>query len=75
MHRSERKKISRNTTLAEILEDPRLTKILMKYGLPCLHCPMASYEINILTIGKVAEAYGIKLKPLLKELNKVIIKG
>lgn len=63
-------KITEDTTLAEILERPKASKILEKYNLPCLHCPMAAYEMGMLKIGEVARMYGIDLKNLLKELNK-----
>lgn len=65
-------KITEDTTLAEILKYPEAGNILAKYNLPCLHCPMAKYEIGILKIGEVAKTYGIDIKNLLKELNKNI---
>jgi PP-loop superfamily ATP-utilizing enzyme len=45
-------------------------KILMKYSVPCIGCPLASFEISKLKIGEVAKIYGIDVKNLLKELNK-----
>lgn len=65
-------KITENTTLAEILKYPEASKILAKYELPCLHCPMAAYEIGMLKIGEVAKMYGIDIKGLLGDLNKNI---
>ena len=67
-------KITENTTLAEILEKPELVKILVKYNLPCLGCPMAKFEMENLKIGKICKMYGINLKDLLSELNKKIKK-
>jgi hybrid cluster-associated redox disulfide protein len=61
---------TKETILAEILKYPETNKVLSKYKLPCLHCPMAVYETNKLKIGEVVKMYGINLKNLLKELNK-----
>lgn len=63
-------KITADTTLAEVLEYPEAEKILAKYNVPCLHCPMAGNEMGMLKIGAIAKMYGIDLKSLLKELNK-----
>ncbi|MCD5409256.1 MAG: DUF1858 domain-containing protein [Methanocellales archaeon] len=63
-------KITDDTILADILKYPEASEILAKYKLPCLHCPMSAYEINMLKIGDVAKKYGIDIKSLLEELNK-----
>ena len=63
-------KITENTTLAEILKLPGAEKILAKYNLPCLSCPMAKFEMEKLKIGQVCQMYGIETKKLLKELGK-----
>ncbi|MDD3101621.1 MAG: DUF1858 domain-containing protein [Patescibacteria group bacterium] len=65
-------KITEETTLKEILSHPQAEKILMKYNLPCLSCPMASFEMDKLRIGMIAERYELNLGELLKDLNKVI---
>ena len=65
-------KITEDTTLAEILKYPKAESILLKYNLPCLHCPMAAYEIWRLKIGEAAKRYNIDIKKLLRELNKNI---
>lgn len=44
-------------------------KILAKYKVPCLTCPMAKMELNELKIGQVADMYKLDLKGILKELN------
>ena len=68
-------KITENTTLAEILrEDPELEKILAKYDLPCLSCPMAKSELENLKIGQICQMYGIETEKLLKELNEKLKK-
>jgi len=63
-------KITKDTTLAEILKHSELEKILMKYKLPCLGCPFAKFEMENLKIGEVCKMYGINLENLLKELNE-----
>jgi len=68
------KKITENTTLAEILKKPELIEILVKYNVPCLSCPFAKTEMENLKIGQVCEMYGIKIGVLLKELNEKIKK-
>ncbi len=66
------KKITSETTLEKILKYSQTEKILVKYKLPCLGCPMAVYEMGTLKIGQAAKMYNIDLKNLLKELNAVI---
>ncbi len=63
-------KITENTTLKEILEDKKKRKILEKFNLPCLLCPLAAYEMQNLKIGEIAKTYGINIKELMKELNQ-----
>lgn len=63
-------KITKETTLSEILNLPGTEKILTKYNLPCLSCPMAKFELENLKIGQVCEMYEIKTENLLKELNE-----
>ncbi len=66
------KKITENTTLAEILGKPELVKILVKYNLPCVGCPLAKYEMENLKIGEISKMYEINLAELLKELNNAL---
>jgi hypothetical protein len=63
-------RITRNTTLAEVLKHPRAEAILERYRIPCLHCPMAAFEMGNLRIGDITKAYGIDLRGLLRELNQ-----
>jgi len=65
-------KITETTTLAEIYQYPKAKAILGKFNLPCLHCPMAQYELGELKIGVVAHKYGLDLDKLLKELNQAV---
>jgi hybrid cluster-associated redox disulfide protein len=64
-------KVSKDTTLARILENPEAEKILVKYNLPCLSCPFAKMEIEGLKIGDICKMYDIDVEKLLKELNGV----
>jgi len=65
-------KITKDTSLAEILKNPKLEEILMKYNLPCLTCPFAKVEIENLKIGQVCQLYDIDAEKLIKELNEAI---
>ena len=65
------RKVTLNTTLKKILELKGAEKILFKYNVPCLSCPLASLELKALTIGQVAKAYGLDLEKILKELNSL----
>lgn len=62
-------KFTRNATIGQILGHPQGKRVLAKYRLPCLHCPMAAYEMGRLKIGEVAKMYGINVENLLTELN------
>ena len=68
------KKITKDTTLAEILECSEVEEILVKYKLPCLYCPMAKFEAQNLTLGKICKMYGIEIEKLVEELNQKIEK-
>jgi len=57
-------RITKDTTLAEILKDQKKEKILVKYH------PMARFELDNLKIGDVCELYHIDLKSILEELNR-----
>jgi len=66
-----KKIINISTTLAKIMEKKGGAKILAKHGVPCLSCPMASFEIDKLKIGDVCKMYGLNLEKILKELNNL----
>jgi hybrid cluster-associated redox disulfide protein len=67
-------RISEDTTLAEALKYPEAMNVLTRYNLPCLHCPMAAYEMGMLKIGEVAKMYDIDVERLLRDLNKSVRK-
>lgn len=64
-------KVTKDTTLAELLKNPETQKILLKHNVPCLGCPYAQFETDKLKIGDVCKMYEINLENLLKELNKL----
>ena len=63
-------KVTKDTPLAEILKRPGAAAVLEKHNTPCLHCPMAAYEMGTLKVGEMAKAYGIEIEKLLRELNE-----
>jgi hypothetical protein len=64
------KKVTKNTTLENILKTKGADEILAKHRVPCLSCPMAATEISELKLGEVCEAYSLDLEKILKDLNK-----
>ena len=70
-----KKKITSKITLSQILKYPGAGKILAKYKLPCLWCPLAKFEMENLTLGKICKMYNINLEKLLKELNQKLENG
>lgn len=64
-----KQKISKDMTLGEIAENyPEAIDVLLKYGLNCIGCHVASWE----TLKQGVAAHGISNKELdnmLKELN------
>lgn len=62
-------KITKTTTLAKILDKKGADEVLLRNGVPCLSCPMASMEINKLKIGDVCRMYKLNLAKIIKELN------
>lgn len=67
------KSINQNSTLADLLKVKGAEKILAKYGVPCIYCPMAKFELDKLKIGEVCKIYQLPLKKILKDLNALLI--
>lgn len=62
-----KKKITKNTTFAEIMElDEDAGRKLGERGLFCGGCPMAAFE----SLESGAAAHGVDVVQLLKELNE-----
>ncbi|MCD6495910.1 MAG: hypothetical protein J7K54_01430 [Candidatus Aenigmarchaeota archaeon] len=64
-------KITGKTTLGEALKIKGGEDILEGFHAPCLHCPMAQYEMNQLTLEDIAKTYGLDLKGMLSKLNEL----
>ena len=65
-------KVDEHTKLGKIMKIRGMDKILKKYSVPCVSCPMAKMEIDSLEIGDVCNIYGLKTKELLLEINKTL---
>lgn len=63
-------KITGQTKLAELLEQPELVAILAGYRLPCLGCPMIEAEMDQLSLAEVARRYGLPLEEMIRDLNR-----
>ncbi|CEG11274.1 conserved hypothetical protein [groundwater metagenome] len=62
---------TKESTYQEIIAKEKSYEILVKHGVPCVSCPMAKYEMGKLKLGNISEMYGIDLKALLDDLNKI----
>jgi len=65
------KKITAQTTLAEVLKKKGAAEILSKHHLPCLSCALAQFEMDKLTLGEICQIYQLDLEALLKDLNQL----
>jgi len=63
-------KYTKTSTLKNILDKKGAGEVLMKNGVPCLSCPMASLELEHLQIGQVCKMYDLPLDKILEELNE-----
>ena len=64
-------KFTKKTTLKKILEKNGANEILARYNVPCMSCPMASFELEKLEIGEVSKMYGLPSEKILKDLNNL----
>jgi hypothetical protein len=64
-------KITKNTTLKEILEIKGAEKVLAKHNVPCVICPFAKVEIEKLSLEYICKTYDINLEKLIKDLAKL----
>jgi hybrid cluster-associated redox disulfide protein len=61
-------KITKDLTISQVLEmNPEAAKVLVKNGMHCLGCFIASGE----TVEQAAAAHGIQVETLMEELNAV----
>lgn len=65
-------KITKDMSLGEVMQNhPEAIEVLLNYGLHCVGCHVAFTE----TIEQGAEAHGIDLDKLLKDMNKAVEKS
>ncbi len=61
-------KITKDLTISQVLEtNPETANVFVKNGMHCLGCFIASGE----TVEQAAEAHGLSIDQLLRELNEV----
>jgi len=70
-NKENKNKFSADSILGDIIKVPEAYEILKKYGVPCITCPMMAYELNSLKLGDISKMYGVDLKELLEELQKI----
>ncbi len=70
--KTEKQGITKDSTLAEILQIEGADRVLAEHHLPCMGCPMAGFEMGMLKIGDVCKSYGIDLDKILNDLNKLV---
>lgn len=65
-------KITKNTTLKEVLKIKGAEEILSKHNVPCLTCPFAQMEMEKLTLFDICQSYNIDIKKLIQDIEKLI---
>lgn len=64
-----KQKITKDMTFGAVLEKyPEAAEVFMKYGMHCIGCAIAVSE----TIEQGAQAHGIDVDEIMKELNKAV---
>lgn len=63
-------KVTKKTKLSKLIDDKKAQKVLEKFDFPCISCPHARMEMEVLEIGNVCEIYDIDSTKLIKELNE-----
>lgn len=64
-------KITKSTTLKDVLKMKGAKEILSKHSVPCVTCPFAKIEMEKLRLEDICKNYNIKIKGLLEDLNKI----
>jgi hypothetical protein len=67
--------VTKDTVLGEIIEKKGIPEVLSEHNVPCISCPFAKMEMDVLKIGEICESYGINCEELLKDINKALSKG
>ena len=64
--------ISKDTPIGEIVsKHPETIEVFFKHNLHCVGCAVAHFE----TLAQGAEAHGLDVNKLVKDLNKAVEKG
>lgn len=63
-------KVTKKTKLSKLIDDKKAQRVLEKFDFPCISCPHARMEMEVLEIGNVCEVYDIDSVKLIKELNE-----
>jgi len=66
--------ITKKSKYGEVLKISGSEKVLSKYNVPCVTCPMAKMEMDTLTLEQIGGWYGIDVDSIIKELNKPVPK-
>lgn len=64
--------VTKDTLLADIITNEKMLEVLYKLGVPCVTCPLMGFEASFLTLGQIAETYGLDLEKIIDELKKVL---
>jgi hybrid cluster-associated redox disulfide protein len=64
--------ITGETSILEVVQKhPETVNVFMKHGLGCIGCALARFE----NIRQGAEAHGIDVDALVKDLNQVVVQA
>jgi hypothetical protein len=64
-------KINKETSLEKLLENREAAAVLAEHQVPCMGCPMASIEMDQLTLGQVCETYGLDFEEIREDLEEL----
>jgi len=67
-------KVDRHTKLGKLMKMRGIEKILAKYNVPCISCPIAKQEMDFLELGYLCDIYGLKEKEMILEINNSLKK-
>ncbi len=60
-----------NSTIGEAMKTEDGKEVLARNGVPCVGCPRISEEMDLLTVGEVAEKYDLDKNKIIDDLNKI----
>jgi hypothetical protein len=67
----EKREVSEETPLAEVLKIPGAIQVLIRNNFPCVTCPLALFEAGTMTVGEVARMYGLDVEKIVRELREL----